>query len=101
MRFELRATQAGSRARAGTLTTLHGQIETPVFMPVGTRGTARTQPNANLEQLRALGAGVLLANTYHLLQRPGPDVFERFGGLHPWMGWKGSILTDWIGRAHG
>ena len=94
MRFELRATQAGSRARAGTLTTLHGQIDTPVFMPVGTRGTVRTQPNANLEQLRALGAGVLLANTYHLLQRPGPDVFERFGGLHPWMGWKGSILTD-------
>jgi len=73
------------------LTTLHGVIETPVFMPVGTRGTVRTQ---TLPQLQALGAPMLLANTYHLLLRPGIEVFERFGGLHRFMGWDGSILTD-------
>jgi len=89
--FDLRATATASRARTATLSTAHGTIETPVFMPVGTRGTVRTQ---TLAQLERLGAPILLANTYHLLARPGPEVFERFGGLHPWMGWKGSILTD-------
>ncbi|MBA3457898.1 MAG: tRNA guanosine(34) transglycosylase Tgt [Deltaproteobacteria bacterium] len=89
--FDLTATATGSRARTATLTTAHGTIETPVFMPVGTRGTVRTQ---TLAQLERLGAPILLANTYHLLARPGPEVFEKFGGLHPWMGWKGSILTD-------
>jgi len=81
----------GTRGRAATLTTPHGAIATPVFMPVGTRATVRTQ---TLSQLEALGAPMLLANTYHLLQRPGVDVFERFGGLHRWMGWRGAILTD-------
>ncbi len=89
--FELKATATGSRARIATVTTAHGTIDTPVFMPVGTRGTVRTQ---TLAQLQSLGAPCLLANTYHLLARPGPEVFEKFGGLHPWMGWKGSILTD-------
>ncbi len=79
------------RARAGRLTTLHGVVETPVFMPVGTRGTVRTQ---TLPQVQQLGAPMLLANTYHLLLRPGIEVFERFGGLHRFMGWSGSILTD-------
>src|SRR4051812_50184722 len=60
-------------------------------MPVGTRGTVRTQ---TLAQLAELGAPILLANTYHLLVRPGIEAFERFGGLHRWMGWPRSILTD-------
>jgi len=85
------ATVAGSRARAATLETARGAIATPVFMPVGTRGTVRTQ---TLAQLTQLDAPILLANTYHLLTRPGIDVFERFGGLHRWMGWPRSILTD-------
>ncbi len=89
--FEVQATAGGSRARTATLTTAHGAIETPVFMPVGTRGTVRTQ---TLGQLEKLAAPIILANTYHLLARPGPEVFDRFGGLHKWMGWSGSILTD-------
>ena len=87
--FELLARSGG--ARAGRLTTLHGVIETPVFMPVGTRGTVRTQ---TLPQLEQLGAPMLLANTYHLMLRPGIEVFHQFGGLHRFMGWGGSILTD-------
>jgi queuine tRNA-ribosyltransferase len=91
MSFEVRARASGSRARTGVLTTLHGAIETPVFMPVGTRGTVRTQ---TLGQLERLGAPMLLANTYHLYGRPGIELFERMGGLHRWMGWTRSILTD-------
>ncbi len=89
--FRVRAAAPGSRARLATLTTPHGAIETPVFMPVGTRGTVRTQ---TLGQLAALDASILLANTYHLMIRPGLDVFERFGGLHAWMAWDRPILTD-------
>ncbi len=89
--FEVSSHAPGSRARTGVLTTQHGTIETPVFMPVGTRGTVRTQ---TLGQLEALGAPMLLANTYHLMARPGRELFERVGGLHRWMGWTGSILTD-------
>jgi queuine tRNA-ribosyltransferase len=89
--FEIRAKAAGSRARTATLTTAHSTIETPVFMPVGTRGSVRTQ---TLAQLEKLGASIILGNTYHLLVRPGIETFERFGGLHRWMGWKKSILTD-------
>jgi queuine tRNA-ribosyltransferase len=85
------ATVAGSRARTATLETARDAIATPVFMPVGTRGTVRTQ---TLAQLAALDAPILLANTYHLMVRPGIDVFERLGGLHRWMGWPRSILTD-------
>lgn len=91
MRFVVGARASSSRARAGVLTTRRGAIETPVFMPVGTRGTVRTQ---TLAQLEALGAPMLLANTYHLMARPGRELFERAGGLHRWMGWTGSILTD-------
>jgi queuine tRNA-ribosyltransferase len=91
MTFELERTASASRARAGRLTTRHGSIATPVFMPVGTRGTVRTQTFAQLEQL---GASMLLANTYHLLLRPGAEVLETFGGLHRWSGWSGSFLTD-------
>jgi queuine tRNA-ribosyltransferase len=91
VRFAIETQAVGSSARAATLTTDHGVIETPVFMPVGTRGTVRTQTLAQLEQL---AAPILLANTYHLLVRPGIEVFEHFGGLHRWMGWTRAILTD-------
>ncbi len=82
---------AGSAARAGELATAHGTFATPVFMPVGTRGTVRTQ---TLAQLTALAPPVLLANTYHLGQRPGAEALEQLGGLHRWMGWPGALLTD-------
>jgi len=94
VQFTVHATAAGSRARAATLSTARDAIATPVFMPVGTRGTVRTQTLAQLGQLAELGAPILLANTYHLGIRPGIEVFERFGGLHRWMGWPHSILTD-------
>jgi queuine tRNA-ribosyltransferase len=89
--FEVRTTAPGSRARLGTLTTLHGVVETPVFMPVGTRGAVRTQ---TMSQLEALGPRLILANTYHLLVRPGIELFERLGGLHRWIGWPHAVLTD-------
>ena len=91
MEFELRAEAPESRARAGHLTTLHGAFDTPIFMPVGTRGTVRTQTLAQLEQL---DAPIILANTYHLLVRPGLEAMQQVGGLHRWMRWPRSILTD-------
>jgi queuine tRNA-ribosyltransferase len=89
--FTLHARATHSLARTGTLQTLHGAIDTPVFMPVGTRASVRTQ---TLDQLDQLDASIILANTYHLLVRPGPELFERFGGLHRWMRWPRPILTD-------
>jgi queuine tRNA-ribosyltransferase len=78
-------------ARAGTLSTAHGAIETPVFMPVGTQATVKALA---VSDLRALGAQVLLGNTYHLALRPGAATIERLGGLHRFMSWPGAILTD-------
>jgi queuine tRNA-ribosyltransferase len=89
MPFELQATDG--KARATALETLHGRIETPVFMPVGTRATVMTQPPAHLE---ALGAQIILGNTYHLMMQPGIELFQRFGGIHRWMGWNRPVLTD-------
>jgi queuine tRNA-ribosyltransferase len=89
--FELLGKASGSRARLGRLTTLHGVVDTPVFMPVGTRGAVRTQTMA---QLAALGPRLILANTYHLLVRPGKGLFERLGGIHRWIGWPHGVLTD-------
>jgi queuine tRNA-ribosyltransferase len=91
VKFAIRATASGTRARTATVTTLHNTFETPIFMPVGTRASVRTQ---TLEQLEQLGAPVILANTYHLMLRPGIELFERLGGLHGWMKWPRSILTD-------
>ena len=91
MAFELLKTASGSRARLGRLTTLHDTIDTPVFMPVGTRGAVRTQ---TLGQLEALGGKLILANTYHLLVRPGIELFERMGDIQRWIGWRHSVLTD-------
>ena len=89
--FRVEAVDGASRARAGVLTTPHGEVATPLFMPVGTRGTVR---GLEAEALRPLGARMLLANTYHLHLRPGEEVVRELGGLHGFMGWDGPILTD-------
>jgi len=79
------------RARAGTLRTRHGDIPTPVFMPVGTQASVKA---LTPDELRACGAGIILANAYHCYLRPGADIIERAGGLHGFMAWSGAILTD-------
>src|SRR5881275_1575423 len=87
--FEIEA-QSGP-ARTGRLTLPHGSVETPVFMPVGTQGTVRAlSPN----DLRAAGASLVLAKTYHLHVRPGEDVVAQLGGLHRFMAWDRPLLTD-------
>src|ERR1019366_3804000 len=78
-------------ARAGVLTTAHGEVETPVFMPVGTAGTVKAM---TADAVRATGARLVLGNTYHLMLRPGAERVARFGGLHRFMDWPGPILTD-------
>jgi queuine tRNA-ribosyltransferase len=78
-------------ARRGRLTTAHGTIETPAFMPVGTAATVKAMTN---EQVAATGAEIVLCNTYHLMLRPGAERVGRLGGLHRFMGWTGPILTD-------
>lgn len=89
--FQIEAVDRRSRARVARLSTPHGTIETPAFMPVGTGGTVK---GILPEQLRAAGYGLLLANAYHLALRPGVDVVARHGGLHRFMNWDGAILTD-------
>jgi len=89
MKFEVVATDGA--ARAGRLSTTHGVVETPVFMPVGTHGTVKA---LGPDDLRAAGAQIVLANTYHLFLRPGHEVVRELGGLHRFMGWDGVILTD-------
>jgi queuine tRNA-ribosyltransferase len=91
MPFEIDARDPGSRARAGRLSTAHGPVLTPVFMAVGTRATVTGLDPADLA---ALGAPVVLGNTYHLMLRPGPEVFRRVGGIHRFMGYPGPVLTD-------
>ncbi|MBL8848900.1 MAG: tRNA guanosine(34) transglycosylase Tgt [Planctomycetaceae bacterium] len=89
--FHLDAIDPASRARVGRWVTPHGVVETPAFMPVGTRATVKgVWPS----QLRDAGAKMILANTYHLALRPGPEVVRDLGGLHQVMGWDGPILTD-------
>jgi len=89
LRLDIEATDGA--ARAGTVTTARGSFSTPCFMPVGTRAAVRTLSAADLEDL---GAEVVLANTYHLMLRPGADVVARLGGLHRFWGWEGHVLTD-------
>ena len=79
------------RARRGTLTLAHGQVETPAFMPVGTYGTVKAMSPAELHEI---GAGIVLGNTFHLWLRPGLEVIEAHGGLHRFMGWDAPLLTD-------
>jgi len=90
-RFEILKRDVSSQARCGRLQTAHGVVETPVFMPVGTQATVKAMSPLEMEEL---GCEILLGNTYHLNDRPGADLIERRGGLHSFMGWDGSILTD-------
>jgi queuine tRNA-ribosyltransferase len=78
-------------ARVGRLQTAHGAVETPVFMPVGTQATVKCM---SPDELRQLGAQIILSNTYHLVIRPGTELIQKAGGLHKFMGWDGAILTD-------
>lgn len=89
--FQLESLDPGTAARAGRFTTAHGDVLTPAFMPVGTVGSVKTLTPADL---RAAGCDILLGNTYHLYLRPGVDTVREMGGLHRFMGWNGSILTD-------
>src|SRR3954465_5959304 len=82
---------ADGAARAGTLHTTHGDVPTPAFMPVGTKGTVKT---VLPDELTAVGTSILLGNTYHLHFRPGEELIAELGGLHRFMGWAGPILTD-------
>ena len=92
MKFELVQTDSQSQARAGVMTTDHGIIETPIFMPVGTQGTVKAVHIPELEQ--DIRAQIILGNTYHLYLRPGLDILEKAGGLHKFNGWNRPILTD-------
>ena len=91
MFFQITASDPASGARCGLLQTSHGATSTPAFMPVGTQGSVKgVEPH----DLQAMGYGLILANAYHLLLRPGPETIARLGGLHRFMGWSGAILTD-------
>ncbi len=89
--FKLLATDPDSAARRGCLQTANGEIQTPVFMPVGTQGTVKAMLP---ESLHDLGAQIILGNTYHLFLRPGHELVQKMGGLHKFMNWSGPILTD-------
>ncbi|MBR3052641.1 MAG: tRNA guanosine(34) transglycosylase Tgt, partial [Firmicutes bacterium] len=89
--YELIKKDAKTGARLGILHTPHGDIETPVFMPVGTQGTVKA---LTPEMVRETGSKILLGNTYHLFLRPGHDIVREAGGLHRFMNWDGAILTD-------
>lgn len=89
--FELVAQDRESKARCGQITTAHGVLDTPVFMPIGTQGAVK---GVSPQELRELHAQIILGNTYHLFVRPGLDVVKHFGGLHKFMNWDGPILTD-------
>jgi queuine tRNA-ribosyltransferase len=91
LNFRLDAQSIDSRARAATFRTLHNEVQTPVFMPVGTKATVKAQLPRTLEEA---GTQILLANTYHLLLRPGAEVFRRTGGIHGFMSWDRAVLTD-------
>jgi queuine tRNA-ribosyltransferase len=89
--FQLLSKDAGSAARRGRLTTSHGVIETPQYMPVGTQASVKAVAQRDLD---VMGTEIILGNTYHLFLRPGPEVFSKFGGLHKFMNWHKPILTD-------
>ncbi len=91
--FQLEASEKTEKgtARAGTFKTPHGEVKTPMFMPVGTHSTVKTM---SWSQVKDTGASMVLCNSYHLYLRPGPELIEKAGGLHQWMNWNGPILTD-------
>lgn len=92
MKFNIEAKDTSTKARAGVITTDHGDIPTPIFMPVGTAGTVKAVHFSELEQ--EIEAKIILGNTYHLYLRPGLDIIEAAGGLHKFNSWSGPILTD-------
>ncbi|AUC84940.1 tRNA guanosine(34) transglycosylase Tgt [Polaribacter sp. ALD11] len=92
MKFDLKITDPKSKARAGVITTDHGEIETPIFMPVGTVGTVKGVHQTELKN--EIKPDIILANTYHLFLRPGMEILEKAGGLHKFMNWDSNILTD-------
>jgi len=92
MKFTLKAQDSKSKARAGLVKTAHGEIETPIFMPVGTAGSVKAVHQRELKE--DIKAQIILGNTYHLYLRPGLDVIEKAGGLHKFNGWDRPILTD-------
>ena len=89
--FDLNKTDKRTRARLGTIHTPHGDIQTPVFMPVGTQATVKAMKPEDVEKL---GAEIILGNTYHLYLRPGHEIIKEAGGLHKFMNWHKPILTD-------
>ncbi len=91
MKFTVEKKDNQSKARIGKLETAHGSFDTPVFMPVGTRGAVKTVTNS---QLHDINANIILGNTYHLMLKPGMEIIEKAGGLHRFMNWDRSILTD-------
>ena len=92
MKFDLKITDPKSKARAGVITTDHGEIETPIFMPVGTVGTVKGVHQTELKN--EINPDIILGNTYHLYLRPKTDIIEQAGGLHKFMNWDRNILTD-------
>ena len=92
MNFELLHTDDKTNARAGLITTDHGQIETPIFMPVGTVGSVKGVLQRDLKE--EIGAQIILGNTYHLYLRPGTEILEQAGGLHKFINWDRPMLTD-------
>lgn len=91
LNFKIEAKCRKTKARVGVIETAHGKIRTPVFMPVGTRATVKAMAPF---ELKAIGAQIILSNTYHLYLRPGADIVSAAGGLHKFMGWDRPILTD-------
>ena len=89
--FEITHIDRNSGARTGILHTPHGDVETPMFMPVGTQATVKF---ISPEELYDMGSGVVLANTYHLWLRPGPEILRKAGGVQKFMNYKGPMLTD-------
>jgi queuine tRNA-ribosyltransferase len=92
MQFEINGKDAKSKARAGKMTTDHGVIETPIFMPVGTIGTVKGVHQSELKN--EINPDIILGNTYHLYLRPGTEILEKAGGLHKFMNWDRNLLTD-------
>src|SRR3982751_3153118 len=92
LQFSVETTDSQSSARTGLIQTDHGQIQTPIFMPVGTVGSVKAVSQQQLEQ--DVNAEIILGNTYHLYLRPGLEILEAAGGLHQFNGWQRPILTD-------
>ena len=92
MAFSISHSDTQTSARTGTLTTAHGEIQTPIFMPVGTQASVKGMSQDGLKEL--VGAQIILANTYHLMLRPGYDIVSEAGGVHKFMAWDRPVLTD-------